>query len=142
MAPTMATPGTWRASPWIARVADRATGRARGRRRSCAGARRTSEAARRAVLRARLTRAASAGSRARRRSALVSSSCLVAALLRRGGVCCLWFCLCRVLRPVVGVAFLAACLLFVGFFCFLSLFSFFWFFASGALPCFIRANLG
>src|SRR5262249_53245472 len=60
MAPTTATPGTRRASPWIARVADRATGCARGRRRSCAAARRTSEAGRRAVLRARLTRAACA----------------------------------------------------------------------------------
>src|SRR4051812_41370198 len=42
----------------MARVADRATGCARGRRRSCVAARRTSEAARRAVLLARLTRAA------------------------------------------------------------------------------------
>src|SRR5262245_64696783 len=58
MAPPIATPGTRRAR--IARVADRATGCARGRRRSCAAARRPSEAGRRAVLRARLTRAACA----------------------------------------------------------------------------------
>src|SRR5262245_14312846 len=42
------------------RVADRATGRVGGRRLSWAAARRTSEAARRAVLLARLTRAACA----------------------------------------------------------------------------------
>src|SRR5262245_36877806 len=39
-------------------MVDRAGGWVRGRRRSCAAARRTSEAARRDVLRARLTRAA------------------------------------------------------------------------------------
>src|SRR5262245_41915570 len=63
------------------RAPERATGRAGGRRRSWAAARRTSEAARRAVILARLTRAACA--RLRGPAGWAPAAAFAFALLRR-----------------------------------------------------------